>query len=138
MLITNDEANALLKATAKGSSASHTSDGQIKHIDGCTYISPAGNVGYDINDISGVPGGAATFIQQAKAAMAGRPGPKPFAVDGGDDSVAFTFDLGSKVMARVEVAKGSYTVGTNAVAANEADARRIAVAALNLLLPALS
>lgn len=137
VLITAEKAAELLGTTATGTSANH-SDTTIRHIDGCAYTSAAGNLGYDVNDYATAGVSAGSIVAQAKSAMSAQPGATPFDITGGDSSVAFTTQVGPKVMARVEVAAGTLTIAINAVTVDEPTARKIAIITLATLLSATS
>jgi hypothetical protein len=138
VLITAEKATALLGGSVTSSASSVDDEDGFVRIDGCAYSGSAGaNLGYDINDISTSGTTPSTVVTQAKAAMAGQPGVTPFDVTGGDASVAFTMAIGGKVMARVEVAKGPYTVAVNSTAPDADTAKKISTGALAILLAAL-
>jgi hypothetical protein len=137
VLITTEKATQLVGSSVTSSASNVTNEGGMTRIDGCTYVGSASNLGYDINQLTGAGVTAAAVVAQAKAAMAGQPGVTAFDVTGGDSSVAFTVAVGPKVMARIEVAKGNYTIGVNSTAADAETAKKISNGALAMLLAAL-
>jgi hypothetical protein len=136
-LITTDKAAVLVGSSVTSSSSNATGGDGIARVDGCTFIGASSNLGYDVNDLSGSPMTAAAFVAQAKTAMAAQPGVTPFDVTGGDSSVAFTVAVGAKVMARIEAAKGPYTIAVNSTAADAETAKKISTGALALLVAAV-
>jgi hypothetical protein len=137
VLITADKAASLVGSTVTSSSSNATGSAGIARVDGCTFVGTASNLGYDINNFSGGAATASAFVAQAKTAMAGRPGITPFDVTGGDASVGFTSPVAAKVMARIQVAKGPYTIDVNATAADAETAKKISTSALAVLLDAV-
>lgn len=129
-LIGRAKASELLGAAARGSAATVKA---ATHIDGCTYVSTAGNLGYDVNVATA---SATSFIAAAKKAAKGPITVYP--VSGGDASFAFTLAIGGRTMARAEVASGRYLVAVNGVAASPAKAKQVTAAALQLLLAAVA
>jgi hypothetical protein len=130
VLIGRAKASQLLGAPAQGSAANV---GKATHVDGCSYVSKAGNLGYDVNQFPGQP---TTFIAAAKKAAKGPI--KVYSVRGGDDSFAFTLAVGGKTMARAEVASGPLLIAVNSVAADAAQAKRMTQAAIDLLVLAVT
>lgn len=138
VLLTEDKAVSLVGSAVTSSSTNVTGGEGIVHVDGCTYIGGSSNLGYAVNHLKGAGMTATTFITQAKAAMAAQPGVTPFDASGADDAIAFTVPIGGKVMARIEAAKGTYTVAVNSTAADAETAKKISTSALAILLTALS
>ena len=66
-----------------------------------------------------------------------RHGAEQFDVPGGDLGLGFTMKVGPNTMARIEVAKGKYTIGVNAVTDDPAKAKQRGVAATALLVAAI-
>ena len=143
VLIPTQRAAQLLGATPTSTAADLSGDDgdddapAAVHVDGCTHTSPAGNLGYAVNDYTGTGVGAATIVTEASAMVGEAPGAQEFDVPGGDVAVGFTMPIGPKVMARISIAKGSYTIDVNAVLADGAKAEQIALDAAAILVAAV-
>jgi hypothetical protein len=139
VLIPTTEAATLLGATPNSSAASLGDDDEpgLVRVDGCTHTSPAGNLGYDVNDVSGAGIDGATIVTQASMAIGAAPGAQEFDVPGGDTAIGFTMPVGPKVMARIEIAKGKYLIGVNAVLGDGNKAKQVALDAAAILVSAV-
>jgi hypothetical protein len=137
VLVTAAQASTLLGAAATGSAANHGADEDIIFIDGCSYTSSAGNVGYDINDFKNSAASPVDIVKQAKAAMGAQGGVTAFTVPGGDESIGFTLAVGGKTMARIEIASGTYTIAVNAVMPDAGKAKLVALDTAAALLAAV-
>jgi hypothetical protein len=137
VLITTDKAAALVGSAVTSSASNVTGEEGIVHVDGCTFVGASSNLGYDVNDFKAAPMAATAFIDHAKTEMAGEDGVTQFDVSGGDASVGFTVAIGPKVMARIEVAKGTHVVAVNSVAPDAETAKKISTGAVALLLAAI-
>jgi hypothetical protein len=123
-------ATALLGGTPKQLAAPAGSATGATKIDGCSYTGTDPNLGYDVIR---QPGPAKTFVEAAKAALNAQPKVVPFAVSLGDDSFGFATSVGSKTMARIEVAKGDISVAVSSVATDPAKAQSVALEAAKRL-----
>jgi hypothetical protein len=138
VLIATSQASSIIGSTPKSSASGVKGGDGIVHNDGCTYIGTPNSLGYDVNDYSGAGGDPRTIVQQALAGMGRAPGAQKFDVPGGDASLGFTAPVGPKTMARIEIAKGSYSISTTGTAPDPTKAKEIALAAAALLLTAVS
>jgi hypothetical protein len=123
-------ATALLGGTPKQLAATAGSAARATKIDGCSYTGTDPTLGYDVIR---QPGPAKTFVEAAKAALNAEPKVVPFAVSLGDDSFGFTTSVGSKTMARIEVAKGDISVAVSSTATDPAKAQSVALEAAKRL-----
>jgi hypothetical protein len=137
VLIPTEKAATLIGSTPKSSATSVTGDAGITHVDGCTHTGTTSNLGYDINDFAASGQSPTVFIDRAASAMAAAPGVEKFDVPLGDKAIGFTVPVGSKVMGRIEIAKGSLTIAVNATSPDAATSKRIALAAAQLLVAAV-
>jgi hypothetical protein len=123
-------ATALLGGTPKQLAAPAGSAAGATKIDGCSYTGTDPTLGYDVIRQQGP---AKTFVEAAKAALNAEPKVVPFAVSLGDDSFGFTTSVGSKTMARIEVAKGDISVAVLSTATDPAKAQSVALEAAKRL-----
>lgn len=133
-------ATALLGITPTQMAAPVSTDGdddgvKLTKLDGCSYIGDP-SLGYDVNKFEGgMP--VTQYLAGARAELGARPGVTPMEVTLGDAAVGFTSAVGSKTMARIEVAKGSTLVSVSSVATDAAKAKAIAVEGATRLVAAI-
>ena len=96
-------------------------------MDGCTYVAGGSHLGYDVLVIKGVP--ATALLAHAKSKLKGQAGSgvKEFS-PGMDDSVGYTFRVGSGVDSEIAVIVGDHWV-TVAVSRKDGDAAKSKAAA---------
>ena len=126
-------ATALLGGTPKQLAASAASAASATKLDGCSYTGTDPTLGYDVIR---QPAPASTFVEAAKAAMAGEPNIVPFAVSLGDAGFGFTTSVGPKTMARIEAAKGNISVAVAVTGTDPAKAQGVALEAATRLIGA--
>jgi hypothetical protein len=135
VLLPIDKATTMLGATPKSSSSGAGSDG-IVHVDGCSYTGAPSSLSYAVNKFANADT-PKTAVQQFRTAAGAAPGVATFDVPGGDLAVGFTMPVGAKTMARIEVAKGAYTIAVNAGATDAGTAKQLALAATEILVAAI-
>ncbi len=117
-------ASAWLGGPAKQLSVPGVPETAVEKLDGCSYTTSGGSLGYAVNRHG--DGSASVFVEGAKAQMAKMPAAKTFDVGLGDASLGFTMAAGAKTLARIEIVKGSTTIAVSTTWADEAKAVSIA------------
>jgi hypothetical protein len=137
VLIPTEKAATLLGSTPTSTSVEVEGEDGIVKIDSCTHAGAGSSVSYAVNDYAKAPLTPAMIVDQATAAMSRQSGPVKFDVPVGDKALGFTAAVGGQTMARIEIAKGTLTIGVNAVAPDAATAKQIALGASQLLVAAV-
>lgn len=126
-------ATALLGGTPKQLSSAVPVDAGATKIDGCSYSSSEGTLGYDVNQFAT---NTSLYITTAKSRMSQMGSVKTFDVGLGDDSLGYLISAGAKTAARLEISKGNLLIAVSSSSSDATKAQSIAMEAAKKLLGA--